>query len=77
MKNYIKISVYISKVVKEERSAVFIYWLDFGVAWCRSLPFLHLKIQSEIIDSIIEIVKTSTIITTSLFTLISPILELN
>lgn len=69
MKNYIKnIGLYF-KVVKEAALYSFIGWI-LVIALMQGLPFYISKIQSEIIDSIIEIVKTSTVITTSLFTLI-------
>lgn len=69
MKNYIKnIGLYL-KVVKEAALYSFIGWI-LVIALIQGLPFYISKIQSEIIDSIIETVKTSTIITTGLLTLI-------
>lgn len=69
MKNYIKnIGLYL-KVVKEAALYSFIGWI-LVIALIQGLPFYISKIQSEIIDSIIETVKTSTVITAGLLTLI-------
>lgn len=69
MKNYIKnIGLYL-KVVKEAALYSFVGWV-FVIVLMQGLPFYISKIQSEIIDNIIETVKSSSIITASLITLI-------
>lgn len=69
MNNYIKnIGLYL-KVVKEAAPYSFIS-LVLIIALMQALPFYISKIQSEIIDSIIEVVQTSSIITTGILSLI-------
>lgn len=69
MKNYIKnIRLYL-RVVKEAALFTFI-GLILTIIVTQALPFYISKIQSDIIDSIIEAVKTSSVITKTLVTLI-------
>ncbi|MDQ5912120.1 MAG: ATP-binding cassette, subfamily bacterial [Patescibacteria group bacterium] len=69
MKNYIKnIGLYL-KVVKEAAPYSFISLL-IVITLMQGFPFYISKIQSEIIDGIIEAVKTSNIITTGILSLI-------